>query len=263
MGPELDLGAYFDRIGYPGDPRPDLATLAALHRAHAFSVPFENLAIQMGELPLRLDLESLQDKLVRRRRGGYCFEQNSLFLAVLRHLGFEATAHEARVRPPSGELLPRTHMNLQVQLPEGRFLVDVGFGGQGLREPLPMDGEAHRQGPDEFRVVAEGPLQVLQARQSLQWQDLYAIEPGPKAAVDFEMGNWFTSTHPASRFVLTLTAQRPTPDGRRILRGLSYTLVEGGRAEERILQRHEIPAVLRADFGLDIPDSARFRSLDG
>ncbi|HJU83198.1 MAG TPA: arylamine N-acetyltransferase [Holophagaceae bacterium] len=264
MGPELDLGSYFSRIGYQGTPRADLATLQALHRAHAYSIPFENLAIQLGELPLRLDLASLQDKLVRRRRGGYCFEQNSLFLAALRRIGFEVEPHEARVRPPGlADPLPRTHMNLQVRLPEGRFLADVGFGGQGLREPLPMDGGAHRQGPDEFRVVPEGPLQVLQTRQSLQWQDLYAIEPGLKHPVDFELGNWYTSTHPESRFVLTLTAQKPTPEGRHILRGLSYTVVEGGRAEERLLQRHEVAPLLRDVFGLDIPDDARFRSLDG
>ncbi len=259
----MDLAAYFARIGYEGAPKADLATLRALHLAHVMSIPFENLTVQLGE-PVRLAPEALEEKLVRRRRGGYCFEQNGCFLAILRELGFEAQAFEARVRPPGLDLLlPRTHMNLRVTLPEGPFLADVGFGGQGLREPLPMDGEAHRQGPDEYRVVPEGDLLLLQTRQALQWQDLYAIEPGPKAPIDFEVANWYTSTHPESRFVLTLTAQRPTPTGRRILRGLSYTVVEGDQAEERTLTRAELVPVLRGDFGLDIPLDATFRSLDG
>ncbi|HEU4951204.1 MAG TPA: arylamine N-acetyltransferase, partial [Holophagaceae bacterium] len=93
----LDLAAYFARIGFQGQAAADLRTLTALHEAHALAVPFENLAIQLGE-GIRLDLDSLQDKLVRRRRGGYCFEQNGLLLAVLRELGFRVEAFEARVR---------------------------------------------------------------------------------------------------------------------------------------------------------------------
>ena len=259
----MDLKAYFSRIGFEGEARADLPTLQALHRAHAMNIPFENLSIQMGE-SISLGLDALQEKLLRHRRGGYCFEQNTLFMAALKQIGFEVQPFEARVRPPGmAELLPRTHMNLQVCLPEGLFLADVGFGGQGLREPLLMDGQTHRQGPDEFRVIAEGGLGVLQTRQTLQWQDLYAIEPGPKAPIDFELGNWYTSTHPQSRFVLTLTAQKPTPQGHHILRGLSYTVVEGGRAEERILERAELVPLLREVFGLDLPEDTKFRSLDG
>ncbi|HJW08753.1 MAG TPA: arylamine N-acetyltransferase [Holophagaceae bacterium] len=258
----MDLQAYFSRIGFAGDARPDLATLQSLHLAHVMSVPFENLTVQMGE-PVRLEPEALEEKLVRRRRGGYCFEQNGFFLAVLRQLGFDVAAYEARVRPPGlADLLPRTHMNLRVALPEGAFLVDVGFGGQGLRGPLPLDGAAHRQGPDEFRVIPEGRLLLLQSRQDLQWQDLYAIEPEPKAPIDFEVANWYTSTHPQSRFVLTLTAQKPTPTGRHILRGLSYTVVDGDRAEERTLTRDEVLPLLRDVFGLDLPEDTRLRSLE-
>jgi N-hydroxyarylamine O-acetyltransferase len=258
----VDLRAYFARIGFQDAAAPDLVTLKALHRAHVMAVPFENLTVQMGE-PVKLDMASLEAKLVGRRRGGYCFEQNTFFKAVLETIGFQVEAFEARVRPPGpGPLLPRSHMNLRFTLPEGTFLVDVGFGGQGLREPLPMDGEPHRQGPDEFRVIPEGERRVLQVRQDLQWQDLYAIEPGPKAPIDFEVANWYTSTHPESRFVRTLTAQRPTPTGRRILRGLSYTVVDGDCAEERTLARAELVPLLREDFGLVIPMDARFRSLD-
>lgn len=258
----LDLAAYFTRIGFQGPASADLRTLTALHEAHALAVPFENLAIQLGE-GVRLDLDSLQDKLVRRRRGGYCFEQNGLLLAVLRELGFRVEAFEARVRLGTDALLPRTHMLLKVDLPEGAFLADVGFGGQGVRRPVPLDGTPSDQAPGEaLRVAEEGPQRVLQAAQPAGWGDLYAFEPTPRHAVDFELGNWYTSTHPESRFVKTLTAQRMTPEGRLILRNLSLTEVRGGQAEERLLEVADLPRTLREVFGLDVPDGARFRAFE-
>lgn len=257
----LDLGAYLRRIGFDGAPRPDAATLVALHRAHALAIPFENLAIQMGE-GVDIGLEAIQDKLVRRRRGGYCFEQNTLFLAVLREVGFEADAFEARVRLGAMRELPRTHMLIRVALDGRPLLCDVGFGGQGLLDPVPMDGAAHGPEGRERRVVEEGPMRVLQAKQLAGWADLYAFEPIPRGPVDQEMGNWFTSTHPESRFVTTLTAQRVLPDGWLILRNLSLTTVRGDRAEERLVEREALLQVLREDFGLDLPDGARFRALD-
>lgn len=260
MPSALDLQAYLHRIGLPEAPGPDLPGLKALHRAHATTIPFENLDIQMG-LPIHLDLEHLQAKLVVRRRGGYCFEQNTLFMAVLRALGFEVEAFEARVRLGTSELLPRTHMVLRVRLAEGDHLADVGFGGQGLLHPVAMNGEAQRVFMDELRVIEEGPLRVLQTRQALVWQDLYAFVPEARAPIDFEMANWFTSTHPESRFVKTLTAQLPGPECRHILRGLSYTVVSSSGAEECILMGKELVPLLREIFGLEVPEDARFRSL--
>ncbi len=262
MSPGLDLDAYFRRTGYAGPREASLPALQALHAAHATSIPFENLAIQLGELPLRLDLEALQDKLVARRRGGYCFEHNHLFQAVLRQLGFEVAALEARVRMGNPAALPRTHMLLSVAV-EGRgWLADVGFGGEGLLHPVPMDGEPSLQAQGLLRVAEEGGLKVLQSGQPMGWMDLYAFEPVPREAVDFEVANWYTSTHPESRFVKTLTAQLILPCGRRILRGLDYTDVRNGEVSHRVLEVTEIPSVLRRDFGLDIPDGARFRAFE-
>lgn len=256
----LDLEAYLRRIGYAGPREPTLAALRGLHEAHALAIPFENLAIQLGELPLRLDEDSLQDKLVARRRGGYCFEQNHLFQAALRRLGFEVAAFEARVRMGSPEPLPRTHMLLCVAVQGRDWLCDVGFGGEGLFHPVAMDGEASDQPQGRYRVAQEGPLRVLQSEQPAGWMDLYAFEPVPRLQVDFELGNWYTSTHPDSRFVKTLTAQAILPDGRRVLRGLDYTVVRGGEVTHRVLQVAEIPGVLRRDFGLEVPDGAVFRA---
>ena len=258
----LDLASYFRRIGCEGAPKPDRATLDAIHFAHATSIPFENLAIQMGE-GVSLDLDAIQDKLVQRRRGGYCFEQNSLLLAVLREIGFEADAFEARVTPPGSEhLRPRTHMLLRVRLDGQELLADVGFGGEGLLHPVPMDGREHAQFGRTYRVGGEGPVRTLQSRQLVNWIDLYAFEPIPRHPIDFELGNWYTSAHPESHFVKTLTAQKVTPEGRLVLRNLSFTTVKGDAAEERILDPAEVPRVLRETFGLDIPDGTRFRALE-
>jgi N-hydroxyarylamine O-acetyltransferase len=258
----LNLQAYLERIGLPEPPPANREGLLALHRAHAATIPFENLDIQLG-LPIRLDLDHLQAKLVTGRRGGYCFEQNTLFQAVLRSLGFKVEALEARVRLGTTELLPRTHMVLRVKLDEGDCLADVGFGGQGLLHPVPMDGESHQAFSEELRVVPYGPLLVLQTRQALAWQDLYAFAPEARAPIDFEVANWYTSTHPDSRFVKTLTAQLPGPRRRHILRGLSYTVITPETAEERLLEREDLVPLLKEVFGLELPADARFRSLDG
>src|SRR5262249_40888697 len=125
----LDLDAYRQRIGYTGELAPTRAVLEALHLAHATHVPFENLDIQLGR-PIRIDLESLQSKLVCGRRGGYCFELNTLFAAVLERTGFRVTRLAARVRLSATRLLPRTHMLLRVEAGGAAYLADVGFGGE-------------------------------------------------------------------------------------------------------------------------------------
>ncbi len=261
MSADLDLGAYLQRIGLAAAPSADLAGLRTLHLAHVTTIPFENLDIQMG-LPIRLDLASLQDKLVRRRRGGYCFEQNTLFLAVLQSLGFAVIPCEARVRLGAPEVLPRTHMLLLVRLDGAFWLCDVGFGGEGLLEPVPLDGEAHSQFLNTYRIVPEGPLRVLQSRHHGGWQDLYAFEPEPRFAVDFVMANHYTSTHPDSRFTKTLTAQLPGPEVRRILRNLAYAELRGDQATGRELAPEEVLPVLREAFGIEVPEAARFRALE-
>ncbi len=258
----LDLDAYLERIGYSGPRGADPEALFALHEAHATHIPFENLAIQLGELPLRLDLEALQAKLVRRRRGGYCFEQNTLFKAALEAFGFRVRPCEARVRFLTEEVLPRTHMVLVVVLGDTEHLCDVGFGAQGLLQPVPMDGAEHAQGRELYRVVEEGGLRVLRTLYFGEWKDLYAFLPEERFPIDFEMANWYTSTHPESRFVRTLTAQRISREARHILRGTAYAVIREGVLEGREVLVDEIPALLREAFGLEVPEGARFRAFD-
>jgi N-hydroxyarylamine O-acetyltransferase len=268
----FNLDEYLKRIDYSGPIAPDLRTLTALHRAHVGAIPFENLDIQMGR-PILLDAEALQAKMVRQRRGGYCFEQNSLFRLALERIGFDPERREARVRlGDNGTIRPRTHHVLTLSC-EGRdWLVDVGFGGEGLLEPLALDGSSSQQVGSTYRVAPEGPLQVLQ-RESAghragdgdghgHWEDLYAISPGIVHPIDLEMGNWFTSTYTRSPFVLTLTAQRIIGDTRHVLRNLTYSIVRGGSVEVRDITRQELTPLLRGTLGLDVPEDATFRALD-
>jgi N-hydroxyarylamine O-acetyltransferase len=262
MAPSFDFDAYLARIAEtPGGWSHDLASLRRLHRAHVAHIPFENIDVQAGR-GIRIDLESLQRKLVAARRGGYCFEQNTLCKAALEMLGFAVDACEARVRPADTiELLARTHMVLVTRVEARDWLCDVGFGAEGLAEPVPLDGEPSWQIDREFRVVPEGPQRVLQWRRGGSWQDAYSFVAEPRYPVDFEVGNWYTSTHPSSVFRNRVTVQITRPDARHILRQLTYTIARPDAADEvRQVPRGELTAFLHEVFGLDVTDD--FPGLD-
>ncbi len=253
----LDLEAYFERIGYTGPREASLETLAALHTGHLGSIPFENVDVLLGRR-IRLDLAGLQAKIVGGRRGGYCFELNTLFAAVLRNLGFRVTALEARVRPPGAtQTLPRTHMTLRVDFPDRAVLADVGFGGDGPLQPVDLHGEISEQGGSAYRVVEEGVVRVLQIRGIDGWRDLYAFALDEALPIDFQVANHYTSTWPESPFVKTLTAQLSLPEERRILRGSTLALRRGGTETAHDIEDQNLLAVLRERFGLDLPDDIR------
>jgi N-hydroxyarylamine O-acetyltransferase len=256
----IDLDAYLERIAYGGPLEPTRDVLDALIVAHAAHVPFENLDIQLGR-PIRLDLESLEAKLVRGGRGGYCFEQNSLFAAALRAIGFEVELMEARVRLGAAAPLPRSHLTLRVHLPDGDVLADVGFGASGPLSAVPWDGNAVTRHGETLRLASEGPRRVLQRKVKEGWADLYAVEAQPPYPIDLEVANHYTSTHPESRFVLTLTAQLATPEARHVLRNRGYTVTRGEVTEEReISSRAELLDLLRSVYRLDFPPDTVFRN---
>lgn len=255
----LDLPAYLARVGYTGNLSPTRSVLEGLHLAHATHIPFENLDILLGR-PIRLDLASLQSKLVDSRRGGYCFEQNLLFAAVLRELGFAVTQLAARVRYRTAALLPRTHMLLMVDVAGERLIADVGFGAEGLILPVPMSAS---QGVSHFawryRVIEEDRLWVLQSLHDGSWHDLYAFSLEPQLDVDYQIANHYVSTHPDSRFVQTLTAQLQSPGVRYILRDLELVEDHGNAHNVRSLaDDKELLAVLESIFKLPFPTGTRF-----
>ena len=261
----FDLARYLERVHWPGPAAPpaDLATLRALHLAHALAIPFENLDIQLGR-PIRLDLDTLAAKLVGARRGGYCFEQNALFAAVLETLGFRLTRLCGRVRmgrPADAPVPPRTHMILRVELTEGPYLADVGFGGDQLLYPIPLVAGVRRdQEAWCYELTREDELWVLRSRQPEGWIDLYAFTLEPQHPIDYEVANHFTSTHPRSRFVQTLTAQRVTREVRYVLRDRDYEEIRPERRTRRELTSpEELLALLDERFGLRFPTGTHFR----
>lgn len=255
----LDLEAYLRRIGYDGPREPNREALAALHLAHATHIPFENLDSHLGR-PVHIDLVSIQAKLVNSRRGGYCFEQNTLLAAVLESLGFRVTALAARVRLGASRVLAKTHMLLTVDLDGGPWLADVGFGTGGLLMPIPITPErVSQQHGRSYRLMPERDAWVLQSLRRGAWQDMYAFTLEPHYPIDFEMANHYVSTHPASRFVQTLVVQRQTIDTCYWLRNREHSVVRGDGLQLRTLKcDDELLQVLDETFGIELPPGSRF-----
>ncbi|BDU75796.1 arylamine N-acetyltransferase family protein [Mesoterricola sediminis] len=249
-GEQVDLPSYVRRIGYRGPLEANLACLEALCLAHVAIIPFENLDPLAG-VPVELDPAALAAKLVDRRRGGYCFEQNLLFGAILERLGFPVALREARVvrGAPEGVTLPRTHGVLEVEADGQAWLVDVGFGSDGLLGPVPMAGAPVRRFDETWQLEpGEGPRR-LRADLGGGWAGIYDLQPGRVLLVDWKMASHFTATYPESRFRLTLTMQRTAPGGRRALRGLTW---QAPGAPPRPVALADLPALARAEFGLDL-----------
>ena len=193
--PGFDQDAWLGRIGYRGSLVPQLETLCGLVVAHAAAISYESIDVLLDRPP-KLDLLSLQRKMIAGRRGGYCFEQNFLFRAGLRSLGFDVMSLQARVVRGLAIDAPRPmlHMVLQVNLPEGPYLADVGFGGLGLTAPLAVRLNVEQTTPHEtMSLVPAGEELTLQAKLGENWENMYRLLPQPRFATDCEIANWFTA----------------------------------------------------------------------
>jgi N-hydroxyarylamine O-acetyltransferase len=246
----LDLDAYLARIGTDGR-----RGLAELHRAHVMSIPFENLDPRRG-IPVSLELEELERKLVRQRRGG-CFEQNLLLKAALDALDAEVEMLLARVRVgrPPGSPRPRTHLILRVRTDGAEWHADVGFGHGTLLEPIPFGpGDVHEQSGWQFRVIEDGPELVLQTAQNGEWADLYGFLPEPVPFIDVETSNWFTCTHPRSPFVTGLIVSAVRGDATRVSlsdwESLSLTEETPWSRSVRAVKPDEVGGLIATHFGL-------------
>jgi N-hydroxyarylamine O-acetyltransferase len=255
----IGLDHYLARISYSGCLDPTAETLRGLHFAHTTKIPFENLDILLGRA-IQLDLQSLQAKLIKGRRGGYCFEHNTLFAAVLESLGFAVTRLAARVRYGSTEIRPQLHMLLSIQIDGDPWLADVGFGGEGLLHPIRLDREDEvRQGVWSFRVKLEGDVHVLQSLHADGWFDLYAFTLEPQYPVDYVVSNHFTSTYPHSPFVQTLVVQRTSLTGCWTLRNLELTEERPDSKTTTLLPDADALLATLADvFNLHFPAGTRF-----
>ena len=235
----MNLDAYFARIGYAGPRTPTFETLTAILDRHVLAIPFENLDVLLKQTP-RLDLPSLEDKLVARRRGGYCYEHATLFAAMLDELGFDVATHSARVTMYTPkDKAPRTHMFLTV----AGHVVDPGFGGLTPRVPVPLDGTP----AGEHRIVRDGDDYVLAVGEIRAWTStLHRDYP-----IDFEMANLFTATSPLSPFTRGLRMRAFTPDGKVTVSERTVTLADGTKHE--LERAADVRPLLREYFGFDLP----------
>ena len=269
----MDLEQYFQRIGYEGFATCELLTLRSIVLAHATSIPFECIDPLAG-VAVSIELNAIFDKLVCRRRGGYCFEQNALLASALRQVGFDVDELSARVwyNTPEGIMPPRTHVFLAVKVDGARWLADCGLGGStpsGLMDldcigaDQPLLGETRRIVRIEGRSV---PTFMHQVRHSDAWSDIYEFTGETMPKSDQAMGNWWTSSHPDSKFRRNLIVAVLNRDGTR------YTLVNKEfihRRSSETLERIEISSckqlsdLLAERFGLELPEADEVAFLFG
>ena len=250
----LDVDAYFARIAYEGSRRPTADTLRDLHRAHIATIPFENFNIPLGR-GISLQIEDLQEKMIHQQRGGYCFEHNLLFSALLERLGYRVERLAARVAL-GGRLQARSHMMLIVEADGEEWLADVGFGS-GLLEPLPFhDGSTMRQGDWTYGLGNDDGTWKLRSLTPDGWVDLYVFTREPHPWVDYVMMNHYTATHPDSPFVGQLVAIRATPTHRHVLRGGKFATVRpDGTMDAWDVTEEILDVTLQRTFGISLnPD---------
>ena len=249
----LDVAAYLERINYKGPIEPALETLRALHKAHHLAVPFENLDIHLGE-EISLDEAALFDKIVKRRRGGFCYEMNGLFAALLRRLGFSVTMLSAGVINRDGSFGPEfDHMALMVQLQE-RWLADVGFG-DSFREPLRLDEEGEQvEETFAYRIIREGEKLILQRREGKsKWDDQYIFTLEPRSMNDYAAMCRYHQTSPESHFTQKRICSLATPEGRVSLSDMRLIVTKGTERQESIIETASLYALaLRRHFGMEV-----------
>jgi N-hydroxyarylamine O-acetyltransferase len=256
----FDQDAWLNRIGYQGSREPVLATLRGVVEAHAAAISYESIDVLLDRPP-KLDLESLQRKMIAGGRGGYCFEQNILFRGGLRSLGFDVTSLQARVVRGLAIDAPRPmlHMVLQVDLAEGRFLADVGFGNLAPTAPLLLSPDLEQDTPHELmRFIRMGDELTLQSRLGDRWEHIYRVVPLPRVDAEYEICNWFTASHPDSPYRSNLIAARPGPGRTRITLFNARLNVRHatGEVERRTLNdKAEYRDVLAKMFGLALSEA--------
>ena len=261
MADGFSLDKYLARIGHVGPLRPDLATLSSLHAAHVDAIPFEGIDPLLG-LPVMLDLQAVQAKLIEGKRGGYCYEQNTIFQAALKEIGFHVTGLGARVRwmsPPDAPLGPREHMLLKVDLPEGPFLADVGFGACVMDRPLHLKTDVEQAtAMGTFLLTQANGMFTLSAKQPQGYRAMYAFNLEPQLPSDYELGNWYTSTSPQAPFQHFLIMERVGANKRHKLINRRYVIESrnGELAEEMVItDADSFGRILDEVFGVTPPGS--------
>lgn len=259
----FNLEAYFERIRYDGPVHCSAEALCQLHRQQAFTIPFENLDIHLG-FPITLDPAHLVAKLVDGKRGGYCYELNGLFELVLERLNFPFTTLAAR-NIMSGPPYPqKSHKVLLVEVEQRAWLVDLGFGGTGLIEPIPLVVDTEfRQSSETFRLrVGENAVYHLQRKLPEGWQSLYAFTLEVYYPADYRMMNYFNSTSPDSMFTCQRICAMPTPEARILLTDFELKIRSAsGTIIRQIENEQAYREVLLSYLGIVLPDGATLKAI--
>ncbi len=254
---DFDLEGYLTRVGHTGGREPTLAVLRAIVAAHTATIPFENIDVFMRRGVL-LDASTLQRKMVRAGRGGYCFEHNTLLREALLALGFEVTGLMARVvrGMDAAAITQRTHMMLRVDLPQGPYVADVGFGNLTPTAPLALAPQEHETRHERYRLTPLGDEWLLQARLGQEWANVYRFPLQPQFEIDYEVGNWFTSTRPGGLFVENLIVARPGEACRLTLfnRHFAARHLDGRTERREVRNAEDYRTTLAAAFGLALHD---------
>lgn len=251
----IKLNAYFDRIHYKGSSDATLETLMEIHRLHPKYIPFENLNPLTGK-KVSLKIEDIFEKLVESKRGGYCFEQNTLFKEMLTAIGFKVSGLWGRVVWNNDSMIvpARTHMLLLLLLDGQQYIADVGFGSMTLTAPLLFSSDIVQETQHGiFRIIQKEKFYILQVLQQKEWRPIYHFYTEVLEPIDYEVANWYVSTHPNSHFTKQLIATKVDDDGRYALNNNMLTIrYDSGRKESfELPSKEEIIETLQKVFGID------------
>ncbi|MBK5400358.1 arylamine N-acetyltransferase [Pseudomonas sp. TH39(2020)] len=262
--PQLsNLALYLRRLGFDAPPAPTLETLRQLQLRHTGAFPFENLSTLSGQ-PVLIDLPSIEQKVLYDGRGGYCYELNNLFLALLQALGFDACGISGRVvmGQPEGAWTARTHRLSLVTLDGVRYITDVGFGGMVPTAPLMLDTPDEQLTPHEpYRIEQHEDGYTLRANVGGEWRAMYIFDLQRQEDIDYAVGNWYVSTHPESSFARQLMVARTGEGWRRTLNNGSFAIHRIGSETERrqVTDVDELMGLLRSEFDIRVPREAALR----
>lgn len=257
----IDIVGYNRRIGFTGEAVPDLATLSELVFRHVCTIPFENVDVLIGR-PINLDVESLQQKMVFGKRGGYCYEQNGLFAAVLEEIGFDATVISARPRVifARHETPPLTHASVRVLIDGISWLVNVGIGGLSPTAPIKIVENEEQETPHDLRrIVREDGRFFLQVQLDGAWKDVTEFTGQEMPLVDRQVANFFTSQYPSSHFRKNAFCALALSNGDRLgLFGGKFThrTKSGVSRTYTVADTQSLAKVLTEEFAIEIPEGA-------
>jgi N-hydroxyarylamine O-acetyltransferase len=250
----LNVQEYFKRIGYKGKSEPNLQTLFTIHRLHLLSVPFENLDIHFGS-PIFLNTQTFFEKIVKKNRGGFCYELNGLFYELLLTLGFKVQMLSARVANQDGSWGPDfDHMTLLVELDEP-WIADVGFG-ESFMEPLRLNDLSDQvQNGRRFKLVPdENGWLIYKAEQNEQWSNQFLFNLQPHELNDFSGMCHYQQTSPESSFTKRVVCSVATKDGRITLTDQMLIVTKKGKRKEiKISGEPEFRSLLKKHFGIVLP----------